>query len=198
MYYRSRDNDILCVMKRDEKEEEVFKIFRSNLLALRGAMTQADVSQMFADHGWQLKQAALSHYENGKRRPNFSILLKFATVHGTSTDFLLGATDEEKSIAKLQDELRAAQGGGPIHRLMNALSENKQQQVLQFAEYLLFQEDRVQGKPIISPLPLTERQRNIAVIRALLDSVQQKYGIAARRDMERSIYDHLTGNDGAE
>lgn len=201
MYYQAADSDIICCMKTDEKEEEVFRVFRSNLLALRGEMTQADVLQMFADHEWELKQSALSHYENGKRRPNFSILLRFATVYGTSTDFLLGATDEEKSIAKLQDELLAAKGGGPIHRIMNALPVNKKQQILDFAEYLLSQEPKEQPSktaPTISPLPLTERQRNLSAVKAILDSVEQKYGVDARRDMEQAIWDELGGGDFGE
>lgn len=195
MYYQSGVSGILDDMKTDEKEEEVFKIFRDNLLSLRGKMTQADVLGMFAEQGWELKQSALSHYENGKRRPNFSILLKFATVYETSTDFLLGATEEEKSIAKLQDELKAARGGGPIHRIMNALPVNKQKQILDFAEYLLSQEPQEQPSktiPIISPLPLTEQQRNLATVKAILDSVEQKYGIDARRDMERRIRDQFS------
>lgn len=198
MYCGANSDAMLLGMKNDALEEKVFAVFRDRLLTARGAASQSDVSGYFAEHGWELKQAALSHYENGKRRPNFSMLIKFATVYGTSTDYLLGVTKKTESFEELEKKLAEATGGGPIHKALQALPKPKQQQVLQFAEYLLSQEPGARKVPAISPPPLTEDQRLEAAINIILNSVEEKYGIDARRDMERRIRDELRGGDAAK
>lgn len=199
MYCALNSDAMLIGMNKDALEEKVFATFRGRLLTARGAASQSDVSHLFAEHGWEIKQAALSHYENGKRRPNFSMLIKFAAVYGTSTDYLLGVTKKQESFAELEQKLAEATGGGPIHAVLKALPKAKQQQVLQFAEYLLSQEPGVRKvPPTILPPPLTEDQRLEAAINIVLNSVEKKYGIIDRRDMERRIRDELGNGDAAK
>ena len=41
-----------------------------------------------------ISRAAVSAYENGRRTPSYDILIHFSRLYGTTTDYLLGATDE--------------------------------------------------------------------------------------------------------
>lgn len=45
-------------------------------------------------------QVCYSHYENGKRDIPTEVLIKLAAYYQTSTDYLLGLTDEEKPYPK--------------------------------------------------------------------------------------------------
>lgn len=117
----------------------------------------------------------------------------------TSTDYLLGFTINELSSADIEEELAAVKDEGKINKTVRRLTKEKQQQVLTFAEYLSSREGKIKREvPKISPLPPTERQRNLAIINARLDSVEREYGIDARRDMERSIREELGGSDSDE
>jgi transcriptional regulator with XRE-family HTH domain len=48
-------------------------------------LTQSELA-----HKLGIKRAALSHYEQNRREPEYLILLRFANVFNVSTDYLLG------------------------------------------------------------------------------------------------------------
>lgn len=48
----------------------------------------------------QCSQVCYSHYEIGKRDIPTDVLIRLATFYGTSTDYLLGLTDEKKPYPK--------------------------------------------------------------------------------------------------
>lgn len=160
--------------------------------------SQPDLLAELEKYGLIRTQGSVSQIENGKRLPSLEALYVIARFLDTSTDYLLGLTINELSAADIEEELAAVKDEGKINKTIRRLAEQKQQQVLTFAEYLLSREDKAKiDAPKISPLPQTERQRNLAMIKTILNSVQQKWGIDARRDMERSIYDQLGGSDAA-
>lgn len=63
------------------------RIFRSRLRETRASMgwSQADLANAAG-----LQQSALSHYENGARRPSFTNLRRLATALNVTTDYLVG------------------------------------------------------------------------------------------------------------
>ena len=54
-------------------------------------MTQQDLADYL-----HISQAALSQYENGQRQIPYNLLIKLAFYFDTSTDYLLGLTNERK------------------------------------------------------------------------------------------------------
>jgi transcriptional regulator with XRE-family HTH domain len=59
-----------------------------------------------------LQQSALSHYENGVRRPSFTNLRRLASALGVSTDYLVGhappGAARAQELASQIERLRAA------------------------------------------------------------------------------------------
>ena len=56
---------------------------------------QSDIAEVL-----NVSQVAYSYYEIGKRQLPIDILKKLAIFYGTSTDYLLGLTDERKPYPK--------------------------------------------------------------------------------------------------
>ena len=63
------------------------RIFRTRLKEARASMgwSQADLANAAGLH-----QSALSHYENGARRPSFTNLRRLASALNVTTDYLIG------------------------------------------------------------------------------------------------------------
>jgi transcriptional regulator with XRE-family HTH domain len=82
-------------------------------------LSQEDVASVLG-----VPRPAISSIENGRRKVNSGELAKLATLFGTTSDRLMGATrDEEPSVAAL-------------FRTAKALTEHDRAQVLRFAEFL--------------------------------------------------------------
>ena len=58
-------------------------------------LLQSDIAEVL-----NVSQVAYSYYEIGKRQLPIDILKKLAIFYGTSTDYLLGLTDERKPYPK--------------------------------------------------------------------------------------------------
>jgi len=50
-------------------------------------------TQDYVSERIKISHASISQYESGDREPSFDILVAFALLYGTSTDYLLGLTD---------------------------------------------------------------------------------------------------------
>ena len=59
------------------------------LRGMRGTESQTAFAARFG-----LKQAIYSHYETGRKKPSLEVLMQMATVLHTTTDYLLGLSDE--------------------------------------------------------------------------------------------------------
>lgn len=82
-------------------------------------LSQEDVASVLG-----VPRPAISSIENGRRKVSSGELAKLATLFGTTSDRLMGATrDEEPSVAAL-------------FRTAKALTEHDRAQVLRFAEFL--------------------------------------------------------------
>lgn len=62
------------------------------LRGLRGTESQTAFAARFG-----LKQAIYSHYETGRKKPSLEVLMQMAMVLGTTTDYLLGLSEEARA-----------------------------------------------------------------------------------------------------
>lgn len=206
--YLAKSRVTLDVMDEKEVNDELEELKRKLKAALKATVaktreelnkSQGDLLAELKKYGMSRSQGSVSQIETGVRLPSLEALYVISKFLDTSTDYLLGLTTNQLSSADIEEELATSKGAGKIDKLINKLSRAKKKQVLDYAEYLLSRESNIEKKPLrLSPLPLTERQRNLAMIRARLDSVEKDYGIIARRDMEESIREELSGDDSAE
>ena len=60
-------------------------------------MKQTELAEML-----HIKQNTLSQYENGLREMPFDMLIQVALIFGTSTDYILGLTDEAQPYKRSQ------------------------------------------------------------------------------------------------
>lgn len=203
--YLSKSNANFGDMEQNPRLEQLRKKLKATV-STRIADTRNDLRKSQPDllaelekYGLIRTQGSVSQIENGKRLPSLEMIYVIAQFLDTSTDYLLGFTINELSSADIEEELAAVKDEGKINKAVRRLTKQKQQQVLTFAEYLLSREGKTKSEaPKISPLPPTERQRNLAMIKARLDSVEREYGTDARRDMERSIREELSNSDAGE
>lgn len=80
------------------------KVFGERLKNLRQKrnLTQSDLGAIFKDN--PKAQSTIGTWENGNREPSQNDLITIAKYFNTSTDYLLGLTDEEKTIDKMKEE----------------------------------------------------------------------------------------------
>ena len=65
-------------------------------LRIKDLREDNDVTQETIATFLNIKQSTYSQYENGKRQIPLEALIKLAKYYNTSTDYLLGLTDERK------------------------------------------------------------------------------------------------------
>jgi len=65
-------------------------------MRLRDLREDSDITQSALAELLHIRQNALSQYETGQRQIPLSLLIQVAAFFHTSTDYLLGLTDERK------------------------------------------------------------------------------------------------------
>lgn len=170
--------------------------FSGRLRDTLGSMPITELAKLIAESGIDLKPGRLGHYFTGRNYPDPPVLAILCRTLGISADWALGLTETEEPVADLEEKLAAATGEDKINKIMQGMTKAKQKQILDYAEYLLSRESNFEQKTLrLSRLPLDEAQRNLAMIKSRLDSVEDKWGIEGRRDMERRIRDEISGSD---
>lgn len=151
--------------------------------------SQAEVLAELERNGLERTQGSLSQIENGTRLPSVEMLYVIARYLNTSSDFLLGLTDNPLSVADIEEERDAANGQSTIDKVVKGLHPDKQKQVLNYAEYLLMQEsiesvekNRQSNRELP---PLTESERIAMEAYRWLLTIERTRGVEARRDIER-------------
>jgi transcriptional regulator with XRE-family HTH domain len=96
---------------------------------LRAARGYLGLSQHVVAQHLELPRPAISHIERGTRKVSCVELKKFARLYGRPIAFFLG---DESDAGAEPDEIGAA-----VFRATRELSAADQEQVLQFAEFLL-------------------------------------------------------------
>ena len=166
--------------------------FAKRLRDALGDTPQADLLRLLKQNGFEMAQARLSHYMQGRNYPDPPVLKQLAMALEVSADWLLGLTDEKLPVADLEEMLRTAKGESRIDVVVNKLPAEKKQQVLQFAEYLLAQEGNQveRGRIMIGGTAhLAESQRIQVEARQWLDSIERTRGVDVRKEIERTLRD---------
>ena len=65
-------------------------------MRLKDLREDCDIKQLQLAKYLNIKQNTYSQYENGQRQIPLDLLIKLAKYYNTSTDYLLGLTDEKK------------------------------------------------------------------------------------------------------
>lgn len=139
--------------------------------------SQGDVLGELERHGLGRTQGSLSQIENGLRLPSVETLYVLAKYLHTSTDYLLGLTDNSLSVKDIEEELAHAKGGGGAGKVMSRLTKEQRAQVLAYAEFL-----STQTTP-----PLTPAQRARIEIMNILNSIERNFNPAVRREVEQVL-----------
>ena len=69
-------------------------------MRLKDLREDADITQKEIASYLNIKQNTYSQYENGQRQLPIDALISLAKFYDTSTDYILGLTDERKSYKK--------------------------------------------------------------------------------------------------
>lgn len=95
-------------------------------------MTDVAAAMKFSSH------TVVSRYEQGQREPDPDTLFKLAVFYGTTTDYLLGLT-EDPSIPRATN---VPQDIGRIVRGSETLSEQDREKIIDFIQYLHMEKDK--------------------------------------------------------
>lgn len=63
-------------------------------MRLRDLREDHDLTQQTVAQQLHIRQNTYSQYETGMRQPPLEVIIRLALFYGTSTDYLLGVTDE--------------------------------------------------------------------------------------------------------
>ncbi len=69
-------------------------------MRLKDIREDSDITQRELAEYLHIRQNTYSQYENGQRQLPIEILIDLAKFYNTSTDYLLGLTDEKKPYGK--------------------------------------------------------------------------------------------------
>lgn len=157
--------------------------------------SQPDVLEELKRYGLGRTQGSISQIENGVRLPSVETLYVIAKYLDTSSDYFLGLTDNPLSAQGVEEELANANGEGKINKIMSSLPQDKQQQVLQFAEYLLARQGAMLDVRIEDD---GEESRRLArEAGKWLDSIERTRGLTVRQEIEKVFRDkNLIIDDG--
>lgn len=163
--------------------------FADRLRLALGDMKQTELLERLNEDGIEVNAGSLSHYFNGRNYPDPDVLAGIAKHLGVSTDWLMFLTEERTTVAELEEKLASATGEAEINKIMEQLPKEKQQELMQFANYLLSQNPG--ANPTVSggiaPLPLSEKQRNASRARKLFQLIERDWGEGAR-DEVREVF----------
>lgn len=153
-----------------------------------GSMKQSGLLTILDENGFEMNQQRLSHYFNGRNYPDPPILKELAKGLGVSADWLLGLTEQSLPAADLDEMAAQARGEGKINKVMKKLPPDKQQQVMQFAEYLVSQLPASDGSSA-GDTQLEESKRIAREAHQWLDSIQRTRGKDVRDEIEKIFRD---------
>lgn len=105
---------------------------RIKQLRLEKRIPQKDLAESIG-----ISPSTIGMYEQNRRVPDADTLIKLSTYFGVTIDYLLGKTEQKEKPTKEDGEL--SERDKQLIDLISALPDDKLQQVLDFAKYLLEQ-----------------------------------------------------------
>lgn len=173
-------------------ETDYAEWFAARLREALGAMQQSELIKLIKQNGFDMQQQRLSHYFQGRNYPDPPVLKELAKALGVSADWLLGLTEQPLPVADLDEMAAQARGEGRINRILKNLPKDKQQQVIQFAEYLLSRQSLSQSDGTAAgsdEAVLNESRRIASEARQWLDSIQRTRDLKTRQEIEKIFRD---------
>lgn len=98
-------------------------------------MKQSDLAKHFS-----ISPSSIGMYEREEREPNIDLIIKFADFFNTSTDYLLGKTNQKKYEQKDSEQIFFNLFINEYH----LPTEEQQKQIEEFAKYILRNNRKVQ------------------------------------------------------
>lgn len=185
-----RENDAL--IEGGLVETDYAEYFAGRLREALGAMQQTELIKLIKQNGFEMQQQRLSHYFQGRNYPDPPVLKELVKALGISADWLLGLTEQPLPAADLDEMAAQARGEGRINRILKNLPKDKQQQVIQFAEYLLSRQPLSQSDDTAAgsdEAVLNESRRIASEARQWLDSIQRTRDLKTRQEIEKIFRD---------
>ena len=105
---------------------------RIKQLRLEKRIPQKDLAESIG-----ISPSTIGMYEQNRRVPDADTLIKLSTYFGVTIDYLLGKTEQKEKPTKEDGE--PSERDKQLIDLISALPDDKLQQVLDFAKYLLEQ-----------------------------------------------------------
>jgi transcriptional regulator with XRE-family HTH domain len=171
--------------------------FAQRLRKALGETPQAEIIALMKENGFEITQQRLSHLFQGRNYPDPVALRELVRALDVSSDWLLGLTDQPLPAADLNEMLSHAKGEGRINKLMRSLPQDKQAQVLQFAEFLQSRQAVGNGVAGSHAGSVGESQQIARDAERLLDLIERTRGLDKRHEVERLFRDkNLIVDDG--
>lgn len=102
-------------------------------LRMQNSMSQKDFADIF-----HASQNTISQWENGTRKPSYEVAEEIASFFGVSVDYLLGKTDEPRTLDQQLEGIDFALFG-EVHEL----SDEEKQDIL---DYIRFKKQQKENK----------------------------------------------------
>lgn len=165
----------------EELRKRLKRSLRARVKSVREDMhyDPKDVLNELERHGVARTQGSLSQIENGLRLPSVEALFVLARFLGTSTDYLLGLSDNGLSAADIEEELATARGG-TLDAILLKLPREQRSQILAFAEFMLARYTAAEDN-------LTQRQRDDIRAEQAIASIEKEFGVPVRIELEKII-----------
>jgi transcriptional regulator with XRE-family HTH domain len=101
--------------------------------------TQPDVvNEVKRRFGVTVRANHLSQCETGAKAPSLTLLAMLAQVLETSTDYLLGVTNNKLSIHAIEETIQAGGTGGLLNQVIARLPRDKQAELVSVAEAYIY------------------------------------------------------------
>lgn len=95
-------------------------------LRMQNGMSQKEFADIF-----HASQNTISQWENGTRKPSYEVAEEIASFFGVSVDYLLGNTDEPRTLDQQLEGIDFALFG-EVHEL----TDEEKQDVINFAKFI--------------------------------------------------------------
>lgn len=152
--------------------------------------SQPELLQVLKQHGLERTQGSISQIEKGLRLPSLEMLYVMLTFYKASANYVLGLSTSPTSPADIEEELAEARGEGRLSKAMDALPKEKQEQVMEYAEFLQGSYQRATHIRQIDDADLAARvylndaktpyeqgaQSDVAALSALLKVMERRLG----------------------
>ncbi len=103
--------------------------------SLSDPTTQDELAQKLTDQGYyEVTQGQIGHIEAARRLPSVELFVALAEFFGTSLDYIAGRTDNQSSLADIEEDLQTGGVSGRLGDTYKALPAKRQEEVYKFAK----------------------------------------------------------------